>query len=93
MDNWRDLDLGMKNFKEAGKRGNDFIEEIVHAYYGKRILIVSHGALVGLTLRQLLPDRLQSTSIDNTSLTILNTIDGKWDCTLYNCTEHLKTIQ
>jgi probable phosphoglycerate mutase len=87
--NWRELDLGMESFEEVGKRGVKFIEEIVRTYNGKRILIVSHGALIGLTLQQLLPAIFQSTNIDNTSLTILHNANGKWDCTLYNCTKHL----
>lgn len=87
--NWREIDLGMESFEEVGKRGKAFLEEVVHAYKGKRILIVSHGALIGLTLKQLLPERFQSTYIDNTSLTILNNTMGKWNCTLYNCTKHL----
>lgn len=87
--NWREIDLGMESFEEVGKRGIEFIEEIVHTYKGMRILIVSHGALIGLTLQQLLPAMFPSTYIDNTSLTILNNTNGKWDCTLYNCTKHL----
>ena len=87
--NWREIDLGMESFEEVGKRGIEFIEEIVHTYKGMRILIVSHGALIGLPLQQLLPAMFPSTYIDNTSLTILNNTNGKWDCTLYNCTKHL----
>lgn len=87
--NWREIDLGIESFEEVGKRGIEFIEEIVHTYNGERILIVSHGALIGLTLQQLLPTMFQSTNIDNTSLTILNNTNGEWDCTLYNCTKHL----
>ncbi|MCG7343004.1 histidine phosphatase family protein [Sporosarcina sp. ACRSL] len=87
--NWREIDLGMESFEEVGKRGIEFLEEIVHTYNGKRILIVSHGALIGLTLQQLLPTMFQSTYIDNSSLTILHNTNGKWDCRLYNCTKHL----
>lgn len=87
--NWREIDLGMENIEEVGKRGIEFLEEIACSYNYKRILIVSHGALIGLTLQQLLPTVLQSTNIDNTSLTILHHSNGKWDCTLYNCTKHL----
>lgn len=47
--NWRKLDLGMESFEDVGKRGIEFIEELVATYDGKRILIVSHGALIGLT--------------------------------------------
>ncbi|WP_432355601.1 histidine phosphatase family protein [Sporosarcina sp. A2] len=87
--NWREKNLGMESFEDVGKRGIEFIEELVRTYNGKRILIVSHGALIGLTLQRLLPAMFQSTNIDNTSLTVLNNTNGKWDCRLYNCTKHL----
>lgn len=90
--NWRDIDLGMESFEEVGKRGIDFLEEITHTYNGKRILIVSHGALIGLTLQQLLPSMFKSTYIDNTSLTVLNNTNGNWDCRLYNCIKHLNRL-
>lgn len=86
---WREIDLGMESFVDVGKRGIEFLEEMVHTYNGKRILIVSHGALIGLTLQQLLPAMFESTHIDNTSLTLLNNTNGKWGCSLYNCKKHL----
>lgn len=87
--NWREKALGMESFEKVGKRGVDFLEEVVQTYNGKRILVVSHGALIGLTLQRLLPAMFQSTNIDNTSLTILHCSNGEWDCPLYNCTKHL----
>jgi|SRR5690606_16802357 len=88
-DNWRELDLGMEKFEDVAKRGIRFIEEINSIYSGKRVLVVSHGAFIGLTLQRLLPVRFPTTYIDNTSLTILNYVEEKWDCILYNCTKHL----
>jgi len=88
-DNWRELDLGMEELEEVSKRGIGFIEEINRLYRGKRVLVVSHGALIGLTLKRLLPERFPTTYIDNTSLTILSYAEEKWDCILYNCTKHL----
>ncbi|WP_025784400.1 histidine phosphatase family protein [Sporosarcina sp. D27] len=87
--NWRKLNLGMESFEDVGKRGIEFMEELVTTYDGKRVLIVSHGALIGLTLQRILPTVFQSTHMDNTSLTVLNNTNGKWDCKLYNCTKHL----
>jgi 2,3-bisphosphoglycerate-dependent phosphoglycerate mutase len=89
---WRNLELGMENFEDVSKRGIDFLKDIVCTYKGKRILVVSHGALIGLTLQKLLPQKFQQTYIDNTSITILSHIEDKWDCTLYNCTRHLNLI-
>ncbi|WP_062106240.1 histidine phosphatase family protein [Bacillus niameyensis] len=86
---WRKLDLGMERFADVASRGIEFIEEIASLHKGKRILIVSHGALIGLTLQYLLPEKFPTTYIENTSLTILQNINGSWDCKLYNCTSHL----
>jgi 2,3-bisphosphoglycerate-dependent phosphoglycerate mutase len=86
---WRNLELGMENFEDVSNRGIDFLKDIVCTYKGKRILVVSHGALIGLTLQKLLPQKFQHTYIDNTSITILSHIEDKWDCSLYNCTRHL----
>lgn len=88
--NWRELDLGIEKFEEVSKRGSAFLEDAVNIYKGKRILVVSHGALIGLTLQRLLPEQFPSTYIDNTSVTILDHVKQKWECTLYNCTKHLR---
>ncbi|WP_053474556.1 histidine phosphatase family protein [Cytobacillus solani] len=80
----------MEKFEDVAKRGIKFIEEINRVYRGKRVLVVSHGALIGLTLQHLLPERFPTTYIENTSLTILKNIEGNWNCNLYNCTLHLK---
>ncbi|WP_342598055.1 histidine phosphatase family protein [Psychrobacillus sp. FSL H8-0483] len=87
---WRKLELGMEKFADVSKRGSDFLEEAAITYKDKRVLVVSHGALIGLTLRRLLPEKFTSTLIDNTSVTILENIENQWDCTLYNCTKHLE---
>lgn len=87
--NWRELDLAMEKFEDVSKRGLEFMEEIVVTYKGKRVLVVSHGALIGLTLQRLLPERFPRTHIENTSITILENSESKWSCTLYNCTKHL----
>lgn len=86
---WRELDLGMESFEDVAKRGISFLEEAVQTYKGKRILIVSHGALIGVTLQHLLPEEFKETYIDNTSITILMHNKGNWECSLYNCTNHL----
>ena len=87
--NWRDLDLGMESFEAVSKRGVDFLAEAALRYKDKRVLAISHGALIGLTLQRLLPDVFTKTYIDNTSITSLKNINSEWTCTLYNCTTHL----
>lgn len=88
--NWRDLDLGMEKFELVAKRGIEFIEDIANLHKGKRVLVVSHGALIGLTLQHLMPERFQTTYIENTSITILQNNEDVWECKLYNCTHHLQ---
>lgn len=87
--NWRELNLGMEKHESVFKRANEAIEEIVDKNDGKRILVVSHGALIEITLQRLLPERFQKTQIKNTSITILQNCEGIWDCPLYNCIKHL----
>ncbi|WP_419962350.1 histidine phosphatase family protein [Psychrobacillus sp. BM2] len=87
--NWRELNLGMESFEDVSKRGYEFLAELATSYNDKRVLVVSHGALIGLTLKRLLPEKFPSTHIENTSLTILINNKSTWDCTLYNCTQHL----
>ncbi|MEK5174355.1 histidine phosphatase family protein [Heyndrickxia sp. FSL W8-0496] len=88
--NWRTLELGIENFENVATRGLDFLEDIESLYKNKRVLAVSHGALIGLTLQRLLPEEFQTTYIENTSLTIVRKIEDHWQCQLYNCTVHLK---
>ncbi|TKC18824.1 histidine phosphatase family protein [Robertmurraya kyonggiensis] len=87
--NWREQDLGMETVEEVFNRGMQCIDEIVQLHKGKKVLLVSHGAMIGILLQRLLPDVFRSTYMDNTSLTILTNTDGIWDCRLYNCKKHL----
>jgi 2,3-bisphosphoglycerate-dependent phosphoglycerate mutase len=47
----------MEKFEGVSNRGVDFLNDIVCTYEGKRILVVSHGALIGLTLQKLFPHK------------------------------------
>lgn len=87
--NWREENLGMEDFNMVANRGLSFLEEQILEHPNKRILIVSHGALIGLSLQHLLPQQFKKTHIDNTSLTILTHTNNEWTCQLYNCTKHL----
>ena len=49
--NWRELDLGMEKFDDVSDRGYEFIAELANTYSDKRVLVVSHGALIGLTFK------------------------------------------
>lgn len=89
---WRQLDLGMETKESVAKRGAEFVEDIAARFTGKRVLMVSHGALIGNTLKEILPDQFKKTNLENTSLTILEYRDSKWGCSLYNCIKHLETV-
>ncbi|QOS82227.1 histidine phosphatase family protein [Paenibacillus sp. JNUCC31] len=82
--NWREQNLGMEDFKMVAKRGLTFLEKLIKEHVDKRILVISHGALIGLSLQHLLPQHFQKTYIDNTSITILTHTNNKWACQLYN---------
>lgn len=87
---WRSLDLGMETREAVAGRGAAALQDIVRDYPGKRVLAVSHGGLIGLTLQSLLPDQFTKTLLNNTSITILKNAEGAWQCPLYNCTRHLE---
>lgn len=86
---WSKLDLGIESTDSIITRGMDCITEISEKHPDQKILIVSHGALLGLTLKKLIPHIDTEEHLENTSLTILNKIDNRWDCQLYNCIQHL----
>lgn len=86
---WRKLDLAMENLDIATERGLSCLEDVLENFKGQRVLLVSHGALIGLTLQKLLPEKFKETSMDNTSITILKNAESRWNCSLYNCTVHL----
>lgn len=88
-ENWRSLDLGMETSEQATERMIACLHELIELHKGKRILVVSHGAVIGMTLRALMPDKFQKTILDNTSITILKFDENTWDCLLYNCTKHI----
>ncbi|WP_145321347.1 histidine phosphatase family protein [Paenibacillus xylanexedens] len=87
---WRLKSLGMEPFEEVAKRGIDFVREVSIKYPNKRILIISHGVLIGLTLQHLFPKIFNKTNIKNTSITIIKLNEREWECVLFNCTKHLE---
>ncbi|MBZ5201078.1 histidine phosphatase family protein [Planomicrobium chinense] len=89
---WREKDLGREPLSAGVKRSTEAIQEAMEKYPGKRILMVSHGGLIGLALKNLLPDRFEKILLNNTSITILENVESKWECTLYNCTKHLPEV-
>ncbi|MDN7227097.1 histidine phosphatase family protein [Planococcus sp. N064] len=89
---WREQDLQREPLSAGIKRSTEAIQEAMEKYPGQRILMVSHGGLIGLALKNLLPDRFEKIVLNNTSITILENVESKWQCTLYNCTKHLPEV-
>lgn len=89
---WRDLDLEMELAESVIERGTKCIEDISDKYRGKKILIISHGALIGNCLKKLIPHVDIAKHLDNTSFTKLIKSDSGWECKLYNCTLHLEAV-
>jgi len=92
---WRQLDMGYETSEEGMLRGSECLEELAHAYPGKSILVVSHGAILKNTLikLKLVPESHAEELLDNTSVTIVRHnvgSDRPWSCELYNCTSHLR---
>lgn len=90
-DNWRELDLGGETREAVAERGARAIHDIADRHSGKRVLVVSHGGLIGAALKRLAPHIETSGPLYNTSLSVLRRCeDGRWECDLYNCTAHLE---
>lgn len=85
---WNQLQLGVESDDAIAQRGLSFIEYINQRYANQKILIVSHGAYVGKTLKKLIPHVDTEEHLHNTSLTILHFKNNNWDCSLYNCVKH-----
>lgn len=87
---WRLKEIGMEPYDEVAMRGIEFLDEVSIRHPDQHVLIVSHGALIGLTLQRLLPEFFTKTYIDNAALTVIErNRDNIWQCNLYNCTKHL----
>lgn len=80
--------LGPGEEDDIRRRALEFMEELGERYPDKRILVISHGALLA-QLYTALYDNKYTERIGNLSLTILEKKDQDWDMLLYNCTKHL----
>ena len=84
------LPLGIEKIdKSIINRGTSFVSEIAEIFRGKRILVVSHGALIGLTIKNLIRHMNIEVHIHNTSITTINYSDSEWVCELFNCAKHI----
>lgn len=85
---WEAMDHGDESNEAVRLRGLQFIEEIKLKHPGGRVMAVSHGGLIGQTVRGLMNDSAMA-SLDNTSVSVLRHFEGHWNCELFNCTRHL----
>lgn len=86
--NWREQDLGIESSASVKARTQSFVKELAVTPV-QNTLIVSHGALLNATMSELIPKAMYDQSLKNSSLTSLKLVNSIWECSLYNCTEHL----
>lgn len=92
-EDWEISPKGLETEEDVSDRLIDFLNDILEQHDpDTRILIVSHGALIGITLKRLIPHVDTREHLHNTSLTKVVFQDGSWDCELYNCAKHLSDI-
>lgn len=87
-DNWKELDHGVESDEALYERGFACLEELAAEYEGKRLLVVTHGAFIGVMLKRML-DRMPEGMIRNSSLSVIERRGTTWSCPLFNCTLHL----
>lgn len=86
--NWQRLDHGVESDELLFARGIACIEELAGQFAGKRLLVVSHGAFIGVLLHGML-DEMPQGSLQNTSISVVQRSREGWTCTLFNCTAHI----
>ncbi|MBW4081486.1 histidine phosphatase family protein [Paenibacillus sp. S150] len=86
---WRSMDMKLESDESGQHRGSRAIEEIASRHPGKRILAVSHGAILRSSLRRLVPGLDVSELLKNTSITHIVKDGSGWTCALYNCVAHM----
>ncbi|WP_379154781.1 histidine phosphatase family protein [Paenibacillus sp. sgz5001063] len=86
---WRNMDMKLESDDSGQERGSRAIEEIAARHPGKKILVVSHGAILRSTLRRLVPELDVTVLLKNTSISHIVKDDKGWTCALYNCVSHM----
>ncbi|KQY83281.1 phosphoglycerate kinase [Paenibacillus sp. Root52] len=86
---WSKLDLGIEPQADVIARGVDCLADLAQRHPNQKILIVSHGAILGLTLKKLIRHVDTAENLHNTSVSIINKEQVRWNCERYNCISHL----
>lgn len=89
---WQDMELGIESGESMVLRGMEVVRDICLSYPGKRVLAVSHGALISTLLPALVPHMDMREHLHNTSVTLVRQLDEAWVCDLYNCRRHLDAV-
>jgi len=89
-ENWRELDLGIESTESVITRGLTSINDYINKHTNKNILIVSHGSFIIHMLKKLVSNIRLDEHLKNTSITEIIITENGWDCSLYNCTRHLR---
>ncbi|MFC4559217.1 histidine phosphatase family protein [Virgibacillus kekensis] len=89
---WWEEDLQFEPTEKVISRGLSFFDEISEKHRDKNILVVSHGSFIKHLVKEIVPLFKVDESLKNTSVTVLDKNDEGWDCSLFNCTKHLKEI-
>jgi len=90
---WDRLPIGLETEEEVAGRLIAFLNDVLPKHDpDAQILVFSHGALIGITLKRLIPHADTNEHLLNTSLTKLVYQEGAWECELFNCAKHLSDI-
>ncbi|RWZ54942.1 histidine phosphatase family protein [Halobacillus fulvus] len=86
---WRSLDVGIEKPELVRERAIRFLHDLKQNHPGENVLIVSHGALISHMLQELTGQDEFQQHIKNTAVTEVEWREGKWECLLLNCVDHL----
>lgn len=84
---------GKESDDELADRAKRGLEYIVKEYEGKKIILVSHGALINSILKIVSENSINigETFIKNTCLNLIKYENGKWQVELYNSVDYLNS--
>ncbi|MWV43265.1 histidine phosphatase family protein [Paenibacillus sp. HJL G12] len=91
-EDWNEMDLGVETDESMIRRGMGAVQDICLQFPGRRVLVVSHGALISTLLPVLVPGMCEREHLHNTSVTLVRQLDEEWVCDLYNCRRHLDAV-
>lgn len=87
---WRSIEHGGEPKEAVVERAVRMLDVLHRKHPGKRILVVSHGAVIGSLMETLFPE-FGYIGLKNTCVNILKRTPDGWDCLLHNCVKHLET--